>query len=369
MRVLFGRIGAIFKVFIVLSALIIMIVVSTLFSFNHFQAVQIGPSQQCTPVVGLAGPEDLQIDRLRRRAFISSYDRRAASSDTRGEIYIVNIDDPLDAWNWRGRSGGTPEIFEPLGLSYYEEGETRRLFVVNAAAKSVELFDVGADGMLIHLETFAEYRLTSPNSVVATGPRSFYVSNDVEAGRGSLLGRWAYLTRSGDGKIYDFNGVSFRLAAEGLKFANGLALSPGGDILYVAESAGMALRAYERDSQNGSLRLLHSVVLPGAADNINVQENGDLLIAAHQKPLLAARHRRSEKTRAPSLVLKVTQDEALGLDAGEREGESMPPYQRLYATDGATFSAATAADQLGDKLLIGAIAEKQFLICDVDETG
>lgn len=332
------------------------LVLFTLVSFNYFGRVEHNFDGSCTPVAGVAGPEDLQIDRRRRIAFISSFDRRATKKDTRGAIYVFPLDDPLSAEGWRDRTDGAPAAFVPVGLSYYEDANVRRLFVVNAAASSVELYDVKANGDLVHLETFTERRLTSPNDVAAVGPRAFYVTNDVENGRDGPLSALLFLARIGSGRILYFDGTAWRVAAEGLRFANGIALSPDGTRLYAAETSGEALRLYDRNPQNGVLRQSGIVRMKAALDNINVDESGALWIAAHPKPLVIPRIARDAQARAPSLVLRF---------------EDAPPLggapRAVYSDDGGELSAATAAARFGDTMLIGALYEDKFLICRLSD--
>lgn len=323
-------------------------------SFTHFGEVERKFAGSCSPVTGIAGPEDLQIDPATRLAFISSHDRRAAGSGERGAIYAISLDDPLDTDGWRDRTKGAPERFEPMGLHLYHDGEVRRLFVVNAATSAVELFDVARNGDLTHMESFSERRLTSPNNVVGVGPRAFYVSNDVEAGRDSLMGRLHFLMRAASGRVMYFDGLSWRIAAEGLRFANGVAVSPDGERLYVAETSSATLRIYARDVATGALDWRRTESMPAAVDNINVDQGGVLWIGAHARPLALTRYRREETGRLPSLVIRYD-------PTGEGRVGAVP----VYADDGVEISAASAAARLGSTLLIGALLEKKFLICDL----
>ncbi|HXI87175.1 MAG TPA: hypothetical protein VNH64_06925, partial [Parvularculaceae bacterium] len=119
---------------------------------------------RCSPLQGVGGADDLEIDPMKRRAFVSSFSASASGSGVaRGAIAAFSIDDPLSENAWSDRTLGEPAVFAPLGLHLYQREGARRLFVVNAAAKSVELYDVGDDGALSHVETFTERRLTSPN--------------------------------------------------------------------------------------------------------------------------------------------------------------------------------------------------------------
>jgi len=302
----------------------------------------------CTPVSGIAGPEDAQIDAFPRRAYISSFDRD--NGDRRGAVYLFSLDDPL-ADAWRDRTGGAPTRFDPVGLSLFEDGEVRRLFVANAATKTVELFDVADDGDLEFLESFGERRLTSPNDVVATGPRAFFVSNDLEPGRNSVLGAAHYFFRAGSGRIMHFDGVSWRVAADGLRFAGGLALSLDGKRLYATETAAATLVIFDRDAATGNLTRVGSTPLGAAAANITIDPTGTLWIGAQPKTLLPPSR---SNTSAGSIVL------------GYDDLREIPSKPRVIFSDaGGQIAGATVAARLGRTLLIGSPAEKKFLICDV----
>lgn len=317
-------------------------------SFNQFTALEPIELNSCAPVTGIIGPEDIHIDGGSGRAFISSLDRR--SEEARGAIHLFDIADPLSTGAWRDRTNGVPARFKPLGLDYYEEGETRRLFVVNEAGPSVEVFDVMDTGDLVHLESFTERRLNSPNNVVAVGPRRFYVTNDARPGRGAPLADLHFLMRIGSGDIFYVDGDVWRLAAEGLRFANGLALSPTGERLYAAETAGNAVKAFDRDPATGALTLAETIRLDAAPDNINTDEEGVLWVGALPKPLLVPRLERNLAATAPSAVIKVSPG-----------GEATT----VYRNDGDEQSAVTVAAKGGDKLLIGALYEEKFLLCDL----
>lgn len=315
-----------------------------LYSFNQFAPVADEFAGACTPVTGLAGPEDLQIDPVTRLAFVSSFDR--LEREERGGVFAVPIDDVLSGDAFRDRTGGAPDMFEPLGLYLYRDRDHARLFVVNSAGKTVELYDVEPDGDLVWLERFAERRLTSPNDVVAVGPRAFYVTNDIEPGRSTILGKMQFLLRSGSGRLLHFDGTSWRVAAEGLRFANGVNVSPDGARLYVAETAGAALRIYKRDAMTGTLTQERVVRMGAALDNINVDAEGALLIAAHPKPLMAA----DPEAIAPSLVLRY-------VDGAKGKPET------VFSDDGKEISGSTVAARLDDTLLIGGLNERKFLLC------
>ncbi len=325
----------------------------TLLAFNHFSTVENRFAGICTPVTGVAGPEDIETAAASGRAYISSLDRRAGPH-TRGAIYSVLVNDPLDSENWRDRTRGVPDKFRPSGINYYEEGGSRRLFVVNAAYNAIEIYDVEANGDLKHLETFTERRLTSPNDVIAVGLRSFYVTNDTEAGRNSWLGKLQFLTRAPAGKVYFYDGVAMRVAAEGVRYANGVAVNARGTKVYVAESAGPAIRVYERDAGTGALTLAKIEALPAAPDNITVAWDGALWIGAQPKPLATPLFEQNRTALAPSLVIRYV----------DKEGVAAPVTE-IFSDNGEAISTSSVATVIGSRLMIGALLDDKYLICDL----
>jgi len=341
------------RLFVVLAVLAVAAataIFATLQSFHHFADIERMFAGACTPVTGIAGPEDIEIDAARRRAFISSLDRRA--DDARGAIHLFNLDDPLAASGWRDITDGAPEAFRPLGMDYYEDDDVRRLFVVNGANNAVEMFEVGEDGSLVHLETFAERRLTSPNNIAAVGRRSFYVTNDLKAGRGSWLAPLQFLTRAAAGQVLFTDGGAWRVAADKLRYANGVELSRGGERLYVAETAGQSLRVFARDPETNNLALANTYQLDAAPDNIAVDDVGAIWIAARPKPLTTLRHKKSAERFSPSEVIRIGADNA---------------PTTIYRDDGEELSASAGVARFGPMLLIGALYDDKFLICDLPE--
>ncbi len=317
-------------------------------SFNHFNKVEHAFAGRCEPVTGIPGSGDIQIDIARKRAFISSLDRRAGAA--RGAIHIFDLNDPLAAEGWRDRTNGSPEAFRPLGFDFFEEGQVRRLFVVNEANAAVEMFDVEDNGDLVHLETFAERRLNSPNNVVAVGPRSFYVTNDAKPGRNTPLANVHFFLRAGSGQVLFTNGTVWRVVADGLRFANGVDISADHKRLYVAETAGGAVRIFDTDAETGSLTLVQVIKLDASPDNISIDNEGDLWVAALPKPLSAFRLTSDPDARAPSEIWRI------------RDGQAP---EAVYRDDGDELSASTAAAYTDEILLIGSHYENKFLFCEL----
>lgn len=328
----------------------------TLAQFNAFAPVERKSAGSCAPVTGISGASDLQIDPGAHRVFIAAGGRARPNAPNgkarRGLIYAFNVDDPLDGGDWADRTRGRPAAFSPRGLYFYRDDTTTRLFVVNAAANAVELYDVSPQGRLKHVETISERRLTSPEDVVAVGPRAFYVTNNADSRRESLLGRVYFVLRAGAGNVLFFDGQSWRVAAEGLRFAGGVTADAAGDEVYVAESAAGAVRRYRRDVTTNSLTPDGEVTIGAAPENLNMDRAGALWIAAQPKPLSLLG---IVGGRPPSLVLRY--------DPAARGQEA----DHVYADDGKELSASSAAAGMDKTLVIGGLSDRKFLICKLQE--
>lgn len=308
-------------------------------------------SAACTPVSGVASPDDLQIDALNRKIYISSFDRSKGTEPGRGAIYSFELDDPLSGDSWRDRTQGAPAQFEPKGLYLFADDEVSRLFVINAATRSIDMFDIDADGDLHYLESVSERRLTSPNDLVATGPRSFYVTNDAEAGSDTPMGRLQLLFQAGSGSVLHYNDGVWSLAADGLRFANGIGVDATGSRLYVSETSSRTLRIFAREAASGVLSQTGVEELGAGPDNLNVDRAGSVWIAAQRLHGVGALFGREQQT---SVVVRVD-------DGGVKKAA------RLSSGDDTALSGASSAARLDDMLVVAAQSQSRFLICRLTE--
>ncbi|MCI5047090.1 MAG: hypothetical protein MRY59_06290 [Aquisalinus sp.] len=320
---------------------------------NMFETVESRYAGQCVPVVGVPGVEDLAADKALKRVWLSSMDRRDDSEGVRGAIIAFDPENPLDTASWRDRTGGIPTVFEPLGVDLYKDEEVHRLFVVNAADPSILIYDVGERGQLDLIQTLKDPRLTTPNSVVAVGPRSFYVSNASQGSGRGLLAELSFLLGNASGSILYYDGSSLSNAASELKYANGIEISADGSQLYVAETSGKVVTIYDRNLRSGVIVPSGRLLLDGFPDNINRLDDGALLVSSIPAPRAFAQHRTDAEHLAPSRILKLE----MPIDLA-----SVP--EAVFQDDGNALSGATSAIRLGQNLLIGAYAENKFLLCN-----
>lgn len=323
------------------------------FSFEQFKRLDATADGDCTPVVGIHGAADLEAVPDTGMVYISSFDRRGDAA--RGAILKFDTDDPLDSASWRDRTRGVPTLLEPMGIDLYTarlpNGEMlERLFVVNTAGPEVLLYDVQPDGDLALLERFQDLRLVSPNDVVATGPRTFYVTNDTASGRGSLRGKLDFLFGLKTGEVLHFDGERWADVASGLAFPNGLALSADGRTLYLAEMRAKKLHIFTRDPDTEILGRSTSRTLASFPNNLSVSTGGEVLIGMAPQPLALMAYGEGLRDRAPSQVVSLD----------EEGGDTAT----LFQDAGEVLSAATIGVRLRDRLLIGSRAADRILMCD-----
>ncbi|XP_019624272.1 PREDICTED: serum paraoxonase/arylesterase 1-like [Branchiostoma belcheri] len=251
------------------------------------------------------------------------------------------------------------EDFMPHGLSVYEDdsGEVR-LFVVNHGKghrDSVEIFRFdAASNSLHHLKSVKHPLLYSLNDVVATGPETFYATNDkYTTGLYSRMAEtWLLLPWSN--VVYYSDGEA-AIVADGLMYANGINISPDGRFVYVANPTTGVVIVYHRQDDN-TLTFSHDITLHTGVDNIYVDATtGDLWVGAHQKPIQFSVHMQNASYPCGSQVLRI-QDPAT----------ENPRVTEMYSDDGqAGLWGSSAACYLNKQLLIGTVNHR-LMHCTVD---
>lgn len=326
---------------------------------GYFTAIKQEVAAQCSTVASPPGPEDIEIDRAHGQAFVSATDRRAilaGNKAARGGIYVIDLTAPVDHWQLQPVTAAEPADFHPHGISLYVGPDgMRRLFAVNHhsdGGQSVDIFDVAADGGLTLVRSVTDPLLVSPNDVVAVGPESFYATNDHGTANPTIAMLDDFLLSRDSNFVY-YDGKAMSVAGDLLLFANGIAKSADGKKIYVAESLGLTLHFYDRNIETGVLTPSDSARLGTGLDNIDVEEDGSLLIAAHPKLTSFLAHVRDAKNLSPSQVVRV---EMASEGTGGRAGT-------IYLNLGKQISGATVAAGYGDLMLLGNAFDPNILVC------
>jgi gluconolactonase len=189
--------------------------------------------------------------------------------------YLIFSDTPSDRlMKWV--PGREPEVWRadahgPGGNAFDSQG---RLYTCETRTRRVTR--TGKNGAIeVVADRWEGKRLNAPNDIAISRADHVYFTDPA-------FGEQA------DHRELDFYGVYYlppkgpmKLAAKTKGRPNGIALSPNGRILYVADSDEHAVRAYELD-HNGDVGGGHVVIsnIPAVPDGIRVDEKGNLFVAA-----------------------------------------------------------------------------------------
>jgi arylesterase/paraoxonase len=311
---------------------------------------------ECRKVEGIVGGEDLQWHPNAREVFVAAQDRR--DFDKQGHIYRLRPHDkdpaPVDI---------TPEIdgpFHPHGLSLFvDEDGKETLFVVNhhggmAAPHSIEVFDVTDAGTLEHRRSIQDEALISPNDIVAVGPDQFYATND--HGSSSLFVHTIEdVLQLARGNVVFFDGDAFREVYGGTQYANGINVSPDGTELYLAETTAKTIKVFAHDLATNELQRTHTIETDTGVDNIAVEPDGTLWVAAHPNMLAFLGHARAADSRSASEVLRI-----------EPTGDETWRVESVYLDDGDPISGSATGAVRGDTLVIGPVFDPHLLVCQIN---
>lgn len=303
---------------------------------------------QCTDVPLPGSGEDIQIDRDNGFAFTSVLDRLGvAQGDQIDPGMVMRIDLNQQPYAALPALEGGPEL-HPHGLSLYADSNNRRtLFVINHpadrknGAEAIERYTETApgSGTYRHAESFASPLITRANDMVATGPRQFYVVQDVDRTSGDTLTELIY-----------FDGADYSVVADDIASGGGINVSADMRTLYIAETGGKAIRVAQLNN-DGSIASANKIALQTSPDNIDVAADGSLWVGAHSNVVALAMHFIAG-FNAPSQVLRVSVAEN-------------PIIEEIYLNAGKQISAGSGGATYGNKLLIGSITARKILVCEM----
>ncbi len=344
------------KTAIIIGAVILLVagmIIKTLHDAGQFRTITSHCDCSCEKIPGLPGPEDITIDAAGGIAFISSDDRRAALAGSPVQGAIYGLDLKAETGKAVILTTEFKQAFHPHGISLYKgaAGETL-LFVINHRPDGnfVEIFEY-RNRKLSHRESISHPLMFSPNDLVAVGPRSFYASNDHgnRSKWGRMLEEYLQLARS---YVVYYDGSSMRIAAEGFKYANGINVDRDGKRLYLASTIGRSLHVYSRDIPTGKLTKESDIGLNTGADNIELDEGGNLYITCHPKILAFSAHAKDRAKLSPSQVLKISFSAA-----------DQYTIKEIYLNDGTEISGSSVAAPFSGGFLVGQVFEDHILLC------
>lgn len=304
----------------------------------------------CVERAQVTGAEDMEWSPSLKRIVVSADFRPGlgAENPPSGAIYTL---DPASNEAPVRVSPDLPFAFHPHGIALWEEKGGPVLFAINHRPEesTIEIFRWRDKGFR-HEETLRDPLLITPNDLVATGPREFFLSHD-HGSRSHFMQNLEHYLRWGRGYLTRYDGKNFARVANGIFFANGLALDEKKQILYVAAMLEKKVRVYDvKDPAHPVLR--HRILVAAGPDNIKLAEDGSLWIGSHPQLFALKRHSERHQEIAPSLVIRVkdpSSDHAVA--------------EEVMVNAGDQLSATSVALPLGDRLFLGTIYDRRLLSC------
>lgn len=313
----------------------------------------------CTRVEGVIGPEDIVIDPATGIAYISGRDLRAASAAREGQgterpgaLYRYDLNAPPGSAAPVNLTPDAPLSLQPHGLSLVRDGDGLWLLAVNHPGgdrHEVIRYRVTDEG-LVEEARFSSPLLISPNDIHAIDRDRFYVTNDRGDGARVMHAVESFLHLPRATVVYH-DGADWRLAADGIVFANGINGTADGSQILVGSVVERQVYRYDR-APDGSLALRDTLPMPMGPDNIDRAADGSFWIAGHPKLFTFVAHAGDPAALSPGMVVRTR------LDAG---GAATTEVLR---DDGSLISAMSVAAPWGrDRLLLGAVFAPYFLDC------
>ena len=329
---------------------------------GQFTTIKNMQSGACQIYGGIPAPEDIVIDSVLQKAFISSLDRRSVSVQKtqtpvrRGSIQILDLATikPGSKIRYKNVTPDLPTRFYPRGLSLYTGKDgTKRLFVINQGrdnTPSVEIFRVTPESLIYEKSVDLGTDVIFANDVLATGPDRFYVTDSAVSGVVSEAMNFS-LQRKRSRVLY-FNGNKISPVATDFVMANGIAMSKTGKEVYVTDTFSRSLRFFRRNPTTGALKDSGVLFIGTGVDNIDVAGDGSLWMAAHPRLIDFALYRLGLKAISPSQVIRAM--------PGKNGGGEV---RTIYLNLGGQISGSSVAVAFDNRFIIGSARDNKLAIC------
>lgn len=286
---------------LVLAGGIIALVLQILVKAGTFKTVKdYRKGLRVETVTSPPGIEDLDYDPGSGTVFLSSHDRRNATSS--GAIYALN---PLNH-EMRDLTGHLNlSEFRPHGISFLEFNGEKYLFVISHRdTKNVVMKFRFRNDSLQLANSYSSTDFSSPNDLLAVGEDAFFLTNDHGTAGGWRKMAADYL-RLPVGNVVYYDGIRSGIVLDKIAYPNGIALF--NDRVYVASTLGNSIGVYRPVSANYQLEKEKTLKVPDAPDNLMVYGNR-IYFASHPKLLAFTAHARDAARRSPSSVYYLEND-------------------------------------------------------------
>lgn len=318
-----------------------------------------GESCRRVEVEGLIGAEDLEFDHPSATLWIAAADRRGSSTFRPHDSAFFRWRPETEPVPQRVPTTGTSGPLRLHGMSLHRQssGELRVFSIQHADdGEGVEIFRAEKDGdrdVLRHVRSVRAPSFISINDVAATGPESFYVTNDhgSPAGLGHKIEDFGMLSRA---SLVYFDGSTARVVQSGLRYPNGVTVDPAGRYVVVAETTARRMSVFTR-AGDGGLTLASRTSLDTSPDNLSLDENGTYYLGAHPSTFQFLRHAKdpARPSASHALRFRLAPDGTLG------------STETVWLDDGKAFSGSSVAAAHGRTMIVGGVFDRGVLVCQL----
>ncbi len=254
---------------------------------------------QCETLELNESAEDMQIDRERGFVYLSLIDRQTLAKGGDVQGWIGRLDLNSGSHEIEPALIDPPSHFRPHGLSLYiDPNGERTMAVINHPVnrgeepEHVMLLREEQPGRFRFVRTFTDELIKRPNDLVVVGPEQYYVANDSPPNSGETT------------NLVYIDADKARVVQDNIRSGGGINASLDGNMIFVAETGGNAIRVLKRNPIEGSVETVAEIDLGTAPDNIDVAADGSLWVGAHSSLFGLVLHF-ILRSNAPSQVLHV----------------------------------------------------------------
>lgn len=315
----------------------------------------------CQNVGGYIGVEDMAYDKRGDQLIVASLDRKAMAqgNSVRGALLRLRTDlDPSVPITPIDISNNAPADLSPIAVGIWQYGDygVATLAVVNRKGNRSVIETYGVNqGELTHNATINHPPLDRISDVAPVSEHAFYVTNESDYKSGSMVSAIAQMfDKDNTGSIWYYDGTNYRKVAAGLSFASSIAVSNDGSKVYATGIFSRNLRIYDRNSETGDLSLADEVFLGTGADNIFVDDEGRIFIAAHPKIYTFLVYVTFGSGTPPSQIIVIE-------PSPEGKGGKVDQVYLSAGSDG--FDGATIGAKVRNRLFMGSPFEHSVRTC------
>ncbi len=354
------------KILKIIGWIVLLILLLSLWMLQRmdtFKTITNNTPEVCESFEMAGSAEDIEIDYARGIAYLSIQDREALIKGENAQGFIGKINLNQKPYELVTALTKQPDHLRPHGLSLHiDKAGKRHMAVINhpknrgIEPEVIDLYTESSNGSFDFVRSVSDPLFQSPNDVLLVESEKFYVGND-KGGISTVDKIQEQMGRPMSTVVF-YDGESASIAVKNLSSVSGINLSLDQQTVFASETNAKRMAILKRNLTDGSLKKIKTVKLTGSPDNINVSEDGSLVVANIPKVWALIQHfialQNNEYKPSPSQVVRIDFD---------NKGD--PLSEELFMSDGYDISTTSVGVIWANKLFMGSIDDKQMHVCEL----